>query len=82
MTNEATEFLEAAKPTDRDVVKARKFLESFAYSTTALLAIEAALRAQYADARAEGLLDSDAAPSADILASVIPAFADIEATEV
>lgn len=65
------------------VAKAKRFVESFAYTTTALVALEAAIREQYNAAAAEGLIaDNAPAAMADLLGSIIRQAAAIEATEI
>jgi hypothetical protein len=58
------------------VAKARAFVESFMFTTSALIALEAAVRELYGEA------DADAAPVADLIGSIVRSAAELEAVEV
>jgi hypothetical protein len=71
-----------AEITPAQVMAARRFVESFQFTTGALFAIEVALREQYGDAEREGCAAAEGAPLADLLATIIRQAAAIEATEI
>ena len=66
---------------EAQVAQARAFVESFAFTTSALLAIEVALREQYRDLADEGIETVEGAPLADLVAGIIRQAAALEAVE-
>ncbi len=64
------------------VAKARRFVESFMFTTTALVAVEAAIREQYGESADADCAVVEGAPLADLIGSIVRQAAAIEATEI
>jgi len=75
-------FHASANPSPAELARARAYLESFMYSTSAVGALVLVMREQYAALREEGCAVVDGAPCADALAACIVHLANAEAREI
>jgi hypothetical protein len=77
MTNENREIILETEITDVQLIEAKRFLNRFSFSTTALYALSLALRDMYEEANAED------APCADLLKQfACGAFVELESDEI
>lgn len=75
-------FHDSANPSPGELARARAYLESFPYTTSAVGALVLVMREQYAALREEGCAIVDGAPCADALAACIIHIANAEAREI